>query len=137
MVHTQRLPGVLPGRLLAADLAATLLVAAAVVVSTLWLTDAALTGWSTRAAAGVVLALGYLGCMSSRTGLAEVYGAQGRRRAPLAYVVTTSFVGALALVSGIAALVWASEAMLVTLVVSMVALWVLATARHLTTDRQR
>jgi hypothetical protein len=52
-------------------------------------------------------------------------------------VVTTSFVGALALVSGIAALVWASEAMLVTLVVSMVALWVLATGRHLATDRQR
>jgi hypothetical protein len=128
---------VLPGRLSAADLAATLLVAAAVVVSTLWLTDAALTGWSTRATAAVVLALGYLGCMSSRTGLAEVYGAQGRRRAPLAYVVTSSLVGALALVSGVAALVWASETMLVTLIVSLVALWVLATARHLATDRQR
>jgi hypothetical protein len=125
---------VLPGRLSAADLAATLLVAAAVVVSTLWLTDAALTGWSTRATAGV---LGYLGCMSSRTGLAEVYGAQGRRRAPLAYVVTSSLVGARALVSGVAALVWASETMLVTLIVSLVALWVLATARHLATDRQR
>ena len=137
MVHTQRVPGVLPGRLSAADLAATLLVAAAVVVSTLWLTDAALTGWSTRATAGVVLALGYLGCMSSRTGLAEVYGAQGRRRAPLAYVVTSSLVGALALVSGVAALVWASETMLVTLIVSLVALWVLATARHLATGRQR
>jgi hypothetical protein len=137
MVHTQRLPGVLPGRLSGADLVATLLVAAAVVLSTLWFTDTALTGWSTRAAAGVVLALGYLGCMSSRAGLAEVYGAQGRHRAPLAYVVTTSLVGALALVSGVAALVWASEAMLVTLVVSMVALWLLATARHLATDRQR
>lgn len=136
MVNTQRLPGVLPGRLTAADLAATLLVAAAVVVSVLWLTETALTGWTTRAAAGVVLALGYLGCMSSRSGLAEVYGAQGRRRAPLAYVVAASVVGALALASGVAALVWASESMLVTLVVSMVALWVLATARHLATARQ-
>ncbi len=41
MPSAQRPPGV-PGRLWGGDLVATLLVAAAVVVSTLWLTDVAL-----------------------------------------------------------------------------------------------
>ena len=46
-------------------------------------------------------------------------------------MVTASLVGAVALVSGVVALVWAAESMLVVLVVATVVLWALATGRHL------
>ena len=131
MTSAQRRPGVRPGRPAVADLVATLLVATAVVLSILWLTDLALTDWSTRMVAGVVLALGYVGCMTTRTRMAEVYGARGRPHAPLAYVVAASSAGAIALVSGLVAVIWAAETMLVVLVAACVVLWAMATARHL------
>lgn len=129
--HLTDMTGVRRGRLSSTDLVASLLVATAVAVSLLWFTDLALTDWSTRGVAGVVLALGYLGCTTSQSRMAEVYGAQGQRPAATAYVVTASLVGAVALVSGVIALVWAAEAMLVVLVVATVVLWALATGRHL------
>lgn len=113
---------------------ATLLVATAAIVSVLWLTDAALTDWSTRVVAAVVLGLGYLGCMTARSRMAQVYGAQGHQRAPMGYVVVASLLGAAALLGGVAALVWAQQWMLVVLVAAMVALWAVSTARHLTTN---
>ena len=118
------------GRLSGADVMATLLVAAAATVSIVWFTDAALSGWSTRLLAAVVFALGYVGCMTARARMAQVYGAQGHHRASMAYVVVTSALGAAALVGGVAALVWESQAGLVVLVAATVALWALATARH-------
>jgi hypothetical protein len=133
MYTTERPPVVSKVRLSAADLLATLLVVTAMIVSILWLTDAALTGWSIRVVAAVVFGLGYLGCMTARARMLDVYGARGHRRAPMAYVVAASLVGAVALVSAGAALVWATETMLVVLTVAIFTLWGIATARHLTT----
>ena len=121
------------GRLSGADIAATLLVATAVVLAVLWFTDVALTDWSTRLVAGVVLGLGYLGCMTARSRMAQVYGAEGHDRAPMAYVVVSSLLGATALLAGVAALIWASQAMVGVMVASIVALWALSTARHVMT----
>lgn len=129
----ERPPTLQADRLSGADLAATLYVATAATVSVLWFTGVALTDWSSRLVAGVVLGLGYLGCMTARSRMAQVYGAQGHRRAPQAYVVVSSLLGAAALLSGVAAVIWAAEAPLVVLVAAVVALWVLATVRHLTT----
>ncbi len=124
-VHADRISG--------ADAMATLLVAAAAIMTVLWFTDVALTGWSTRVLAAVVFGLGYLGCMTARARMTQVYGAQGQHRAPMAYAVVSSVLGAAALVSGVAALVRESQVGLVALVTAMVVLWALATARHLTT----
>ena len=77
-----RPPTLQADRLSGADLAATLCVATAATVSVLWFTGVALTDWSSRLVAGVVLGLGYLGCMTTRSRMAQVYGAQGHRRAP-------------------------------------------------------
>ncbi len=81
----------------------------------------------------MVLVLGYLGCMTTRSRMAEVYRAQRRPRAPTAYVVATSLAGTAALVSGVIAVVWAVESMLVVLVAATATLWLLATVRHLAT----
>lgn len=137
MSTEQRLSEVFPGRLSGGDLVATLLVATSVIVSVLWLTDVALTNWSTRVAAAVVFALGYLGCVTTRSRMAEVYGAGGRHRAPLVYVIAASLVGTLALVSGVIAVLWATESMLVVLLASIVTLWAMSTARHMTTRQER
>ena len=126
-------PSVRRGRLSGADLVATALVATAVAVAALWLADVTLTDWSTRAIALVVVALGYLACMTTQSRMAEVYGAQGQRRAPTAYRVVASLVGTAALVSGILAVLLAAETMLVVLLVAIVALWAMSTARHRTT----
>ncbi len=129
----QRPPTVHAVRLSGADLTATLLVAAAAMVSLLWLTDVALTGWSTRLVAAVVFGLGYLGCMTARTRIGQVYGAQGHHRAPMPYVVLSSLLGAAALLGALVALIWASQPALLVQVAATVALWALATARHLST----
>lgn len=137
MPAAQPRPEVHPGGLSGADLLATLVVASAVVASVLWLTDVGLTDWSTRAIAGAVLGLGWVGCMTARSRMAEVYGAQGHQRAPMGYLVAASLVGAVALVSGVIAVVWAVPAMLVVLAAATAILWVLATTRHLTTRREQ
>jgi len=110
---------------------ATLFVAAAAVVYVLWVTGAAMTGWSVRVTAAVVFALGFAACLTDQKQMAVVYGAAGEGpRPPAAYVVLASAVGALALVSGVIALVTGSGAMLAALAASMAGLWVIATARH-------
>jgi hypothetical protein len=124
-LHADRLSG--------ADLAATLCVATAVTVAVLWFSGVALTDWSTRLVAGVVLGLGYLGCLTTRSRMTQVYGAQGHRRVPLGYVVVSSLLGAAALLSGVVAVIWAARAPLVVLVATVVALWAMSTVRHLTT----
>jgi hypothetical protein len=125
-------------RLTVRDGLATLLVAAAEVVYVLWVTGAAMTGWSVRVTAAVVFALGFAACLTDQKQMAVVYGAAGEgSRLPSAYVVPASAVGALALVAGVIAVVTGSAAMLATLAASMGALWVIATARHALTSASR
>jgi hypothetical protein len=118
-------------RLTVRDGLATLFVAAAEMVYVLWVTGAAMTGWSVRVTAAVVFTLGFAACLTDQKQMAVVYGATGEgHRPPPAYVVLASVVGALALVAGVIALVTGSTAMLATLAASMGGLWVIATARH-------
>jgi hypothetical protein len=114
---------------------ATLLVAAAGLVAFLWLSGAALTGMSPRTIGAIVFALGFAACTSDKIEMANVYGAEGNRRAPMAYVALTSLLGLAALVAGVLTLVTGSETLLVALVTAMAALWLIATVRHATTGR--
>jgi hypothetical protein len=114
---------------------ATLLVAAAGLVAFLWLRGAALTGMSPRTIGAIVFALGFAACTSDKVGMANVYGAEGNRRAPMAYVALASLLGLAALVAGVLAVVTGSETVLVALVAAMAALWLMATVRHATTGR--
>jgi hypothetical protein len=119
------------------DALATLFVAAAAALYGLWQTGTAAAGTSTRVLGAVVFGLGWAGCMSDQREMASVYGAGGRRRAPMAYVVVASLLGVVALAAGIITLVSASETMLAILVAATVALWVLATVRHAMTSKGR
>jgi hypothetical protein len=122
-------------RLTIRDGLATMVVAAAAAVYLLWVTEAAMTGWSVRVTAAVVFALGFAGCVIDQNQMAVVYGAtRDGRRPPAAYVVLASAIGALALLTGVIALVTGSTAMLAVLVASIGALWVIATARHALTS---
>jgi hypothetical protein len=95
------------------------LVAAAAAVYVLWVTGAAMTGWPVRVAAAVVFALGFAACLSDQKQMAVVYGASREGpRPPVAYVVNASVIGALALVSGVIALVTGSAVMLAVLAAS-------------------
>jgi hypothetical protein len=110
---------------------ATLLVAGAVALYGLWVTDTAMTGVSTRLMTVVVFGLGIAACTANRSEFAEVYGVSHERpRPPMAYVVLSSAAGAVMLAAGIIALVIASGAMLATLTAAMAVLWLAATARH-------
>ena len=110
---------------------ATLFVGAAAVIYALWQTEAGMTGISTRALGAAVFALGWAGCVSNAASMAVVYGvAPGRQRPPLVYVVTVSFLGAVALAAGIITMVGSNEATLATLVGALVALWAMSTVRH-------
>ena len=118
-------------RLTVRDGLATVLVAAAAAIYLLWVTGAAMTGWSVRVAAAVVFGLGWAACVTDQKQMAAVYGAaRGGRRPPAAYVVLVSGIGALALVARVVALVAGSAAMLATLTASISGLWLIATARH-------
>ncbi len=110
---------------------ATLFVVVAAAMFGLWVSGTAMTGISTRVMTVVVFALGWAACMADQRQMAAVYGAdRSARAAPIGYVVTSSVLGGLALVTGIFALVTASELALAVLATAMVALWLLATARH-------
>jgi hypothetical protein len=118
-------------RLTIRDGLATVFVAAAAAVYILWVTGAAMTGWSVRVTAAVVFVLGFAACVTDQKQMAAVYGASGEGpRPPTPYVVLASAIGALALVCGVMALVTSSAAMLATLAASMAGLWLAATARH-------
>ncbi len=120
-------------RLRLSDLMATALVAAALIVYGLWVTDTAFTDTSTRIIASMVFVLGFAACSGDTAGMASALGAAGHRRAPVLYLVATVLAGVVALVAAVASLVTASGAWLATLVGAMFALWALATARHLLT----
>jgi hypothetical protein len=117
-------------RLTRNDAWATLWVGAAAIFYGLWLTGTIAPDMSTRVAAGIVLALGWLGCMSDVDGMKVVYGVDGEKRPPLTYAVLTSIAGGVALTTGIIAIIFANGTMLATLVMTMVALWVATTIRH-------
>jgi hypothetical protein len=96
-------------RLTIRDGLTTLLVAAAAAVYVLWMTGAAMTGWPVRVTAAVVFALGFASCLTDQRQMAVVYGASRESpRPPVAYVVYASVIGALALVTGVIALVTAA-----------------------------
>ena len=115
---------------------ATLLVAAAAVLYALWAAGALLPGVSTRWMTVIAFGLGMAACTVNQRQLGEVYGAtrQGPRPSGLYVALATAF-GIVMLVAGILAFVLASEAMLATLVAAMIALWLIATARHALTGR--
>jgi hypothetical protein len=116
---------------------ATLLVAAAAVLYVLWGTGALMPGVSTRWMTVIAFALGVVACTANQRELGEVYGATREGpRASGVYIALATALGIVMLVAGILAFVLASEAMLATLVAAMVALWLIATARHALTGRQ-
>lgn len=112
------------------DARATLVVAVAVIFYLLWATETVATGVAPRIVAGIVFALGWLGCTSDVEGMKSVYGVDEATRPPIVYVVFASLIGALALVAGVIAIGWANEAMLATMVVAMAVLWLMTTVRH-------
>jgi hypothetical protein len=83
----------------------------------------------------IAFALGAAACTANQRELGEVYGAtrEGPRPSGL-YVALASALGIVMLAAAILAFVLASEAMLATLVAAMIALWLIATARHALTS---
>ena len=114
----------------------TLLVTAAAVLYALWATDALMPGLSTRWMTVIVFALGMAACTANQRQLGELYGATRDGPRPSGpYVVLATALGIVMLVAAIFAFVLASTAMLAAVVVTMVALWLIATGRHALTGR--
>ena len=110
--------------------------AAAAVLCTLWATDTVMPGVSTRWMTVIALALGVAACTANQRELGEVYGATREGpRPPGLYIALATALGIVMLVAGILAFVLASEAMRAALVAAIVALWLIATARHALTGR--
>jgi hypothetical protein len=110
---------------------ATLLVAAAAVLYTLWAVDALMPGVSIRWMTVITFAFGVAACTANQRQLGEVYGAtrNGPRPSGL-YIALATALGIVMLAAGILAFVLASAAMLATLMAAMAALWLIATGRH-------
>ncbi len=113
------------------DAASSIFVLAAVGVYLSGLDSTAAFGLSDRESAAVVFGLGVAACTAARSYLAGVYGAGPGRRAPLAYLVLVTGIGAVALVAGIIAVIGGGSGAMATLVAAIVAMWMLASARHL------
>lgn len=115
---------------------ATLLVAAAAALYALWATGALMAGVSTRWITVIAFALGMAACTANQRELGKVYGAtrEGPRPSGL-YIALATALGIVMLTAGILAFVLPSQAMLATLVAAMIALWLIATARHVLTGR--
>lgn len=106
--------------------------AGAAAVYALWATGTAMAGASITVIAAVVFGLGWAACLTDQREMQIVYGADRQHpRLPLSYIMLTSAIGAMTLGAGIAALVTASDAALIILLAGLIALWVLATARHI------
>jgi hypothetical protein len=113
------------------DAQATILVFAAGLVYGLWTSEAALTGWSTRVIAIIVLGLGYAACVSDGEEMAKLYQRAGtRRHSSLIYVVIASLLGAIALTTAFGAVIDADDLALSIAMVSIVMLWGVTTLRH-------
>ena len=116
---------------------ASLLVVAAAVLYVLWAAGALMPDVSIRWMTVIAFALGMAACTANQRELGEVYGAAREGpRPPGLYVALATALGIVMLVTGILAFVLASEAMLATLVATMVALWLIATGRHALTGRR-
>jgi hypothetical protein len=114
------------------DGSATLLVAAAAAVYALWATGTAMATTSATVIAAVLFGLGWAACLTDQREMEIVYGADRQHpRPPLGYVVLTSAIGVMTLGAGIAALVTATDTTLVILLAGLIALWMLATTRHI------
>lgn len=117
---------------------ATLLVAAAAVLCALWAGNALMPGVSTRWMTVIAFALGMAACTVNQRALGEVYGASGEGPRPSGlYIALATALGVVMLAAGVLAFALASEAMLATLVTAMIALWLIATARHALAGRHR
>jgi hypothetical protein len=116
------------------DIRATIFVGAAIVTYWLWQSGTAFTGTSTRVLAVAVFALGWLGCTSDTKRMAAIFTPGAVGRPSTTYIVVASMVGAIALVSGIWAIVAASETALAILISSMAILWVMTTISHETSE---
>jgi len=117
---------------------ATIFVGSAVAVYGFWMAGVEVFGLaSTRAVSTVVLILGIAGCFAARSFFEAIYGVgrAGRSSTPYAVLVTT--IGIVALAAAIVALIGASTVALTILVIAMVALWAMATVRHLSMNRSR
>jgi len=108
------------------DIAATSLVAAAVVIYLLWLLDAMPSGVSdVRATGAVILALGFA---ASAIAVVPTFGQLlGGNKA---YLAVTSLLGLVALIAGVVLLVGTSEPALAVVMVAMVTMWLIATIHH-------
>jgi hypothetical protein len=124
-------------RLTMKDARAMLVVGAAIGFYALWSNGTLAADMSTRVAATIVFALGWLGCTSDTDQMKVVFGVDAAHRPPKIYVVLASVAGAVALVAGIIAIVAANEAMLATLVVVMAGLLVATTVRHAISGRSQ
>jgi len=111
---------------------ATVFVGAAAMLYLLWAGGTTVSGLSgPRALTVAIFGLGVGGCYTAKSHMETVYGVAGRTRPPLYYVVLASVLGGVMLVAGIVAFSGGSTAALATLTGAMLALWVLATIRHL------
>ncbi len=114
------------------DWVATLCVAAAVALYGVWLAGAILTGASgVKVVAGTVLALGVIA-----SAFAVVPGFGQLMEGSKPYLAIASLLGIGALAAGIVTLVNGEEVMLATLVVATIALWAIATVRHVRASRE-
>ena len=113
-------------RLQKRDLVATVLVAAAAVIYLLWRLDLVPSGMSgVRATGAVILALGFA---ASATAVVPTFGQL--LRGSKAYLAVTSILGLLALIAGVVMLVSSSEMAMAVVMVTMVAMWLIATIHH-------
>lgn len=112
-------------RLSRRDIIATIAVAVPVVIYLLWLMDASWPGWGVRVTGIVALALGFV---ASATAVVPSFDQllHGNRW----YLAGTSLLGVVALVAGVMMLWTASSTWLAVLVVSMIAMWAIATVHH-------
>ncbi|PWI17023.1 hypothetical protein DI272_24800 [Streptomyces sp. Act143] len=108
------------------DIIATALVAAGAVVYLLKAADAVLPGTGgTRAAAAIILALGFAASAS-----AVVPGFEELWHGSRVYLVAASLLGVVALVGGVLTLAAARDTALAVLMAATTALWLMATIRH-------
>jgi hypothetical protein len=108
------------------DLIATVLVACAIVVYTLWATGWTLPGMeSVRVTGSIILGLGFAASAS-----AVVPGFDELLHGNKVYLLATSLIGVAAFVAGVVMLVSASEVALGIVIAAMVVLWMIATIHH-------
>jgi hypothetical protein len=113
------------------DAMTSVFVVAAVVVYAMWTAGIAMTTVSTTTIGVVVFALGWAGCVTNQREMSVVYGVDRTKPRPTrAYAVGTSALGAVALIAGVAAMFTGNESFVIVLLGALVALWLIATARH-------